>query len=99
MTGAQPSGSLMTCGQLTLSQLIRLLFPARLPFVFSFFLFFPSLSPLGSNFSLCLHTPEQGEGALFSLSISPFFVFLLLYMYLRLSLDVSFHPLFPSHAL
>lgn len=30
MTGAQPGGSLMTCGQLTLSQLIRLLFSARL---------------------------------------------------------------------
>lgn len=53
MTGAQPGGSLMTCGQLTLSQLIRLLFSARLPFLSSFRL--PSF--LGSSFSRFLRLP------------------------------------------
>lgn len=62
MTGAQPGGSLMTCGQLTLSQLIRLLFSARLPFLSSFLLpFF-----LGSSFSRFFHLTSP------SLPSSPF---------------------------
>lgn len=47
MTGAQPGGSLMTCGQLTLSQLIRLLFSPRLLFV-PLFLFGSSCLPASS---------------------------------------------------
>lgn len=54
VTGVGPSGSLMTCGQLTLSQLIRLLFPACL-------LFPPPTplppSPCGSHF--CLWATRQ----------------------------------------
>lgn len=52
VTGAQPTGSLMTCGQLTLSQLIRLLFPAHSP------------APLGFNFPLCLQPLSRRRAAL-----------------------------------
>lgn len=61
MTGAQPGGSLMTCGQLTLSQLIRLLFSARLPFLSSFLRsgFSQFLRPTPSELAVALASPSS----------------------------------------
>lgn len=69
---------------------------SRSPPFFFFLIFSPSLSPLGSHFSLCLQTPEQGEGALFSLSVSFFLFFCsstcIFVFFPAFSLTVSFPP-------
>lgn len=96
MTGAQPSGSLMTRGQLTLSQLIRLLFPARL-------LFSPLPLPL-ALISPFVSNPWAGRGRfvlplslslLFSASLS-LSVFLHLYTASLLPPSPFFHMLSDS---
>lgn len=92
MTGAQPSGSLMTCGQLTLSQLIRLLFPACLLFFFPLALY---------NSSLCLQYRRRESGALFSLFLSfTLSLSLIFCFFISVCASQSLHhlPLFLSHA-